>query len=248
MRRLSRRSTASRSRPEETGLNVRTPAGRTVTASMMVLAGMACIVMAMAGHGAVSAAAISRPASDERQAQGDPYTPGGRSFLVAQASSSGSESSGEGGGEGEAFGKTPNALNTAATAAIANGLQAAAQICEGAGSAARVGCLASEIAKVAATVPPGIEYRGLRIELNRIASDLDRVVRANDGPDMPRTPSGYGQVTEENIVRAAAEAVAVIDEAQTRLLRSSEASRLRRNHYVTVARSLESGKRLLRSS
>lgn len=215
---------------------------------MTVLAGMACVAMSTSGYGAVSAAIELPPAAVERRSHDGPYTPGGASVLLAQASSSGSASSGEGGGEGEAFGKTPNALNTASTIAIARGLQTAAQICEGAGQAARVGCLGREIAKVAAAIPPGIEYRGLRIELNRVASDLERVVRSNGGADTPQTPFGYGQVTEENIVRAAAEAVAVIDEAQTRLLRSSEASRLRRNHYVTVARSLESGKRLLRSS
>lgn len=216
---------------------------------MLVLAGILCVCLTTFARSATSAAPEwQRHGVESSSYDGLAVFDGGHGLLAQSSSSSGTQSGSEGGGEGETFGGARNSLTIASTTVIADGLRRAAEICETAGEAARVGCLAQEIAKVADEVPPGIEYRGIRIELNKVAKDLDRVVRSNGAADTPASPSGYGQVAEEHIVRATAEALEVIDEAQTRLLRSSEGSRLRRTHYVRVARSFESSKRILRSS
>ncbi|SPH18683.1 hypothetical protein DEA8626_02225 [Defluviimonas aquaemixtae] len=124
----------------------------------------------------------------------------------------------------------------------------------------RIDCLRFHFWQMSRELPKSGEYEPVRRALAKAAGDLDRIVRRNldrsapavrpriEGkPLAPRLPP-IRAVKPEAEAQAARAAVAVVEEAGTVLLRSSENSERRQVHYRSIAGAIDSTKVLLRSA
>ncbi|MCV2867421.1 hypothetical protein OEW28_02105 [Defluviimonas sp. WL0002] len=124
----------------------------------------------------------------------------------------------------------------------------------------RIDCIRQTLLLAAARLPNRGDYAPVKDALLDAADKLDRIVEQNASASSGRvTPPIGGRplaptlpplraVSPEAQERAVAEAIAVLEEAETILLRSAENSERRLVHYQQVAQAIDSTKVLLRSS
>lgn len=124
----------------------------------------------------------------------------------------------------------------------------------------RIDCLRQGIELTLASLPKTGEYAEARKILKKAAGDLKKIVLANADPSgiAVVSPPGinkhfpkqrrYRAVRKERLKVALKQATAVIAEAQTQLLRSSENSERRSAAYQQIAAAVGSTKVLLRSA
>lgn len=146
-----------------------------------------------------------------------------------------------------------------AAAAVVSGIAAAKQFCSDLGdSAFRVDCLAERLAVVAETIPKDSDYSEVSEVLKQTSDDLARLARANRDTQRGKSHA-VRQKTDERTTRpltpvsAAAvqsvnqQAIAILENTETILLRSAESSTEKRNQYAKIAEAVGSNKVLLRA-
>lgn len=154
------------------------------------------------------------------------------------------------------------AASDAATAAVVAGLDQAFGFCSA--IVAReyiVDCLGAELRRLSDALPESGDYAPVQDALYEAWRGLDAIVEANPSPDRPPAvarSTGPGGRTSTRPLRpvatpavetALAQAVAVIEEAETVLLRSTGSGSASRDLALTsVAASLDGGTVLLRST
>lgn len=150
-------------------------------------------------------------------------------------------------------------LNDPQTDLLTAALARVAGECERIGIEYRIDCLGQGLILAGRTLPRRGEYEEARETLIKAGKDLRRVAKQNRDPAQPKirhtiqvTPKVTRQrrltpVAPEKLPEATIQAEAIVQEAETRLLRSAENSQRRRIHYERVAQSLGSTRRILRS-
>lgn len=123
----------------------------------------------------------------------------------------------------------------------------------------RIDCLGKGYSFLARTAPDSPDYQAIREELARAGRRLQTIAKryrdkAKPKRNLPKTSNTASSYAWESVpvkIRkledATSEATSVIEESQTRLLRSAENSSRRRIHYSRVSRSLGASRRILRS-
>lgn len=126
-------------------------------------------------------------------------------------------------------------------------------------SAYRVDCLAERLQVVSDGIPEGTDYDEVRQVLEAASAEMALLARDNRDPDLPRAPASRQGDSSERSTRpltpvasgAQAEvgerAIAILEQAQTQLLRSAEGSNRRSLQYAQIAEAIDSTKVLLRS-
>ncbi|GAA0293660.1 hypothetical protein [Rhodovulum strictum] len=118
-----------------------------------------------------------------------------------------------------------------------------------------VDCLSQSLGSIAAKMPRG-DYQDARNVLAQAARELGALAAANRDREQPRIrlrlPSGettppLSPVRREALAATNAAAAQILEEAETRLLRSAEGSERRMVHYQRIAAAVGSTKVLLRS-
>jgi hypothetical protein len=152
------------------------------------------------------------------------------------------------------------ALNWSVTRAIDRNMAAIVRECGDYDPVYRIDCLKQGIDLMIRRIPPGGGYSRIIGILNTTSARLGNIVDTYVDPMAPRlvpdknaNPNflkrrSYRAVKRQKLKQALAQAVNVIREAETQLLRSSENSALRLSHYQTIATSVGSAKAILRSS
>ncbi len=126
----------------------------------------------------------------------------------------------------------------------------------------RIDCLAARYEKIALSLAITGDQRIVKSALNKAARKLRRIVRQNADPTVPdtrfaiKTPDGKTKslssrpltaIKPASQEQANAAAAIVIDELNTKLLRSSENSARRQEYFAEIAMAVDSNKVLLRS-
>ena len=154
---------------------------------------------------------------------------------------------------------TEDGLTDARTAAITDALEEIARRCALLPEEYRIDCLGKGYTQLATDIPEIADYQPVKEEMARAGRRLQAIAlknldRSKPERKLPKTPEDTRNyewaskpVMIDKIVEATKEAVMVIEETQTRLLRSAENSQRRRVHYQRVSRSLGSSRRILRS-
>ncbi len=130
--------------------------------------------------------------------------------------------------------------------------------CRSVGDAYVVDCIAKHLRAAANSMPAGRAFGETRTTLNQAALELEQLVTENSDPEQPRirvsmatplrdTTPPLRATRPETAVNVKAQALAVLDEAETVLLRSADASRGRATHFQRIADAIDSNKVLLRS-
>jgi len=126
-------------------------------------------------------------------------------------------------------------------------------------SAYRVDCLAERLQVVSDDIPEGTDYDEVRQVLKDASAEMALLARNNRDPDLPKAPaSRQGDSSERSSrpltpVSSAAQAevgeraIAILEQAQTQLLRSADSSNSRSLQYAQIAQAIDSTKVLLRS-
>ena len=152
-------------------------------------------------------------------------------------------------------------LSDSKTSLITNAMTSLAEACETLPGEYRVDCLGKGMTLLANSMGNDVEYAEIRKELADTGRSLRKIARQNQDRTKPRIKRvqsvnagkskqrarSYRPIKELELPKATETAIAIIEEAQTRLLRSAENSERRRVHYQTVTRSLDSATRILRS-
>lgn len=151
------------------------------------------------------------------------------------------------------------AASAAVTASTVKNIQAVRNECGQYDPVYRIDCLQQGLRQVAKRLPVSSEYRPMRALIEKAAGDLNRIVRANVDPAQPKLEAKpganprfkakrtYTAIKKTALKKAMAQAAAIIDELETQLLRASENSEKRLQHYQQVAVAVGSTKVLLRS-
>jgi hypothetical protein len=155
----------------------------------------------------------------------------------------------------------PGAASESTTRAIVQGLQDSARFCASVPQLEyRLDCLSERLEAVAAAIPAGGDYADARAVLAQTAVDLGALVSANPSPDLPRARISQGGATPIATSRplrpvataalpdVAARADAILQEAETLLLRSSTGAASRTLAYQQIAAVVGSTKVLLRAT
>ena len=140
------------------------------------------------------------------------------------------------------------AFGNSATSAIVRPLQNGAAECRGVDAAYEASCAAAAF-KRAARAASRPDYRDARRELNNAAKKLERLVSRNADRSAPKKKGRYGNykaVKKAAIAKVRREAIKIIQETQTKLLRSS-GSGTRKVHYQRIAQAVGSTKVIFRS-
>lgn len=151
--------------------------------------------------------------------------------------------------------------STAATDAIVESLTTATRFCASLPQDAyRVDCLSERLEAAARALPQTGDYAEARDTLLTASRKLNRLARDNAAPDLPRIRASAGGDTAITTTRPLvpvnparqaeinAQAAAVIDEAATVLLRSSDRPDEMAAHYRRISVAVDSNKVLLRSA
>ena len=124
----------------------------------------------------------------------------------------------------------------------------------------RIDCIRQTLLLAAAKLPTRGDYAPVRDALLDAAGKLDKIVKQNGsassgsvsppigGRPLAPTLPPLRAINPAAQEKAVSEAIAVLEEAQTILLRSAENSSRRLEHYQQVAQAIDSTKVLLRSS
>lgn len=147
----------------------------------------------------------------------------------------------------------------AAAGAVVSGISAAKKFCSDLGdSSFRVDCLAERLALVADTIPKDSDYAEVSAVLKDTASQLEGLAKSNRDPQRGRahaTRSGTDERTSRPLTPVAPaaaatvnqQAIAILENTETVLLRSAESSAEKRNQYAQIAQAVGSNKVLLRA-
>ena len=148
---------------------------------------------------------------------------------------------------------------------VLQGLTAARAFCGAIGDdTLNVDCLSERLAEIGAQVPDGTDYVEVRSVLNDTAGKLQDLARANrdsgrgritvsqPGPEpgtvLAETTRPLVPVKPAAVAAVNAQAVAILEEAETVLLRSAGTEGQKRTQYTRIADALDSNKVLLRST
>jgi hypothetical protein len=145
-----------------------------------------------------------------------------------------------------------------ATNAIVQDINAVRNECAGLEPVYRIDCLRQGLRQVVRRMPTSGDYKDARQILSRTVSQLNSIQGSNIDSASPRKRSRgnarfkaaktFTAIKRQNLDKAMAQAQAVIQEAETRLLRSSENSQKRSTHYQKIATAIGSTKVLMRSA
>lgn len=126
-------------------------------------------------------------------------------------------------------------------------------------SAYRVDCLAERLQVVSDDIPEGTDYDEVRQVLKDASAEMALLARDNRDPDLPKAPASRQGDSSERSTRpltpvssavqaeVGERAIAILEQAQTQLLRSAEGSNSRSLQYAQIAQAIDSTKVLLRS-
>ncbi|MGB8621563.1 MAG: hypothetical protein WCD16_01980 [Paracoccaceae bacterium] len=147
------------------------------------------------------------------------------------------------------------------TGEIVAQLEGVKGFCENVAPEYRVDCLSERLKNVARTLPTQGDYDTVRRALNVASLKLNRLSRQNRSKDLPRAPARVTEggtttstardltpVSTDAVERTNQAASAILQEAETKLLRSSENSTRRKIQFQRIADAIGSNKVLLRSS
>lgn len=147
-----------------------------------------------------------------------------------------------------------------ATQRIVRTIRSSQVFCASVGNSAyAIDCLSERLAATAASLPETGDYAEAREALTVASRKLNQVARNNSTRDLPRinvrqpveggiaTSRPLVPVAPERQAEANAQAAAILDEAATVLLRSTESADDRRDDYLQIATAVGSNKVLLRS-
>jgi hypothetical protein len=146
------------------------------------------------------------------------------------------------------------------TKVVVDGMAAARQFCGALNEAYRVDCLAERFASLAKLIPDDTEYVEVRDTIQSASNKLEKLATSNKSSALPtgraQRPSSPSEVTSRPLTPVAetatasvnGQAIAIIEEAETILLRSAESSQRRKVHYAQVVDAIGSNKVLLRST
>ena len=151
----------------------------------------------------------------------------------------------------------PSALKELATVAFGNSvtnqvakpLEGSPGECRAAGAAYEVSCLAAAFKKAAARTGGRPDYNDAEKALREAAKALENLAKANADPKAPRKRGRNGRYTAVKAGAVAAvkkEALKIVQETETKLLRSSGSGK-RKVHYQRIAAAVGSTKVILRS-
>lgn len=151
-------------------------------------------------------------------------------------------------------------FNPLITGKISHDIAAAVNECGKYKDVYRIDCLRQNLDHLQRSLPSNGDYRKVKYILQKAVLRLGNVVTAYADPETPRMAPAphanprflkrrsYSAVRKSKVGEAMRKARAIIQEAQTELLRSSENSALRLAHYQKIATAVGSTKVLLRSS
>lgn len=158
-------------------------------------------------------------------------------------------------GEGNPTGRSPTS-RVSSVPQIASRLGQAPALCNGSAGFV-VDCLAERLEAVIADATQMGGHDEMKQILSDTAEELRQLARDNSDPNQPRARlrSADGQYSSRPLVSIAPEkrassyqqALVILEEAETRLLRSSTQSAARASQYQQLAQALGSNKILLRS-
>ncbi|MBB97116.1 MAG: hypothetical protein CML68_21270 [Rhodobacteraceae bacterium] len=154
--------------------------------------------------------------------------------------------------------------SSAYLAHVLQGLGAARAFCAALGdSTLNVDCLAERLAEIGAEVPDDTDYVEVRSVLNDTAKKLQDLARTNrdsgrarvtatqpgsePGTIVAKTQRPLVPVRPETVAAVNSQALAILEEAETVLLRSAAAGE-QQTQYARIADALDSNKVLLRSA
>jgi len=152
-------------------------------------------------------------------------------------------------------------LSDGSTRAIVEDIAEIATTCESVPGEYRIDCLGKGFSLLAKSMPDKVEYETARTEIAAAGKALRKIARDNQDRAKPRLrrtqklthvanarrSRAYRPIKQAVLEQATEQAIKVITETQTRLLRSAEGSERRRVHYQSIARSVGSTTRILRS-
>jgi hypothetical protein len=146
------------------------------------------------------------------------------------------------------------------TAAVTTAIRDSYGFCASVGAGYLVDCLGEQLESISSSVSKSGDYGAAREILAEAATDLRAIAAANRAPAQPRVRA-RGQVggreietgpltpvRPERVAAVNQAAAAVLQEAETKLLRSAEASDRRLIAYAEMAKAVGSNKTLLRSA
>ena len=126
-------------------------------------------------------------------------------------------------------------------------------------SAYQVDCLAERFSFVSDSIPEGSDYDEVRKLLNTASQDMAKLAQNNRDRDLPRGRASRVGGAEERTTRPLTavsaeaqevvnqQAISILEEVQTQLLRSASGSQSRSAQYAQIVQALDSSKVLLRS-
>ena len=140
-------------------------------------------------------------------------------------------------------------------------VRAAQFLCGGIPTVYRIDCLADQFAKIASDLPDVGELGELKAALNTAAQDLAKIARQNRDPraarirpvsntipGQPEASRALRAVRPERQEAAEQQALAVVDQLATVLLRSADTATRNSIYFSRLAQAVDSNKILLRSA
>lgn len=182
-------------------------------------------------------------------------------YAQAGGDGNGGSGAGSGGRDNPRVVRTgpPVEASEAQTTQIVTRLNHIQRICEFMGDEYRIACFATTYRQLANGIPANGDYAEARDVLLDTARKLDNLLRSNLDRSKPAlrartdTPSGQVQTPPMRAVQAPnapqlnRQASAIVEEAETVLLRSASSDAARSIHYQRIAAAVGSNKVLLRS-
>ncbi|MEM7438926.1 MAG: hypothetical protein AAF393_04950 [Pseudomonadota bacterium] len=142
------------------------------------------------------------------------------------------------------------AFGDSVTSKVTQPLEGAGADCRSAGSAYLASCLSAAYKKAARAAGSRPDYSDARKILNDTAKKLDALARGNADKSAPKKRGKNGRYTavKPQAVRGVNRtALKIVQEAETKLLRSTGSSQARKVHYQRIASAVGSTKKILRS-
>jgi len=150
--------------------------------------------------------------------------------------------------------------SSAFTGVVVGGLASARKFCaELEGTAYRVDCLAERFGALAKSIPKNSDYAEVQAVLKSASDQMANLARTNRDRDLPRgraTRPGSTETTSRPLTPVSAtsaaqvnrQALAILDDTQTLLLRSAQGSKSKTAQYAQIADAIGSNKVLLRAA
>ncbi|MEM7438925.1 MAG: hypothetical protein AAF393_04945 [Pseudomonadota bacterium] len=142
------------------------------------------------------------------------------------------------------------ALNPVTTSKITRPMRAALKECPTLKKTTNVSCLAAAFRRAAREADNQQQYSKAREILNDAAKKLDALARRNEDKAVPKTTGKNGRyraVKPKAVPAVNRAALKIVQETETKLLRSTGNSKARRQHYQDIAMAVGSTKKILRS-